>query len=58
MDGAGSKVDRVLELSSITANKNTVPGDRNAMNPNGLRLGEVCILYDAYTNHNECSKHS
>lgn len=40
MDGAGSKVDRVLELASITANKNTVPGDRNAMNPSGLRLGK------------------
>lgn len=41
MDGAGSKVDRVLELASITANKNTVPGDRNAMNPSGLRLGKL-----------------
>lgn len=41
MDGSGSKVERVLELASITANKNTVPGDKNALNPNGVRLGKT-----------------
>ncbi|XP_003387864.2 PREDICTED: serine hydroxymethyltransferase, cytosolic-like isoform X1 [Amphimedon queenslandica] len=43
MDGAGGKADRVLELASVTANKNTVPGDRNAMNPSGLRLGTPAL---------------
>ncbi|XP_053704703.1 serine hydroxymethyltransferase, mitochondrial-like isoform X1 [Synchiropus splendidus] len=37
MDGA--RAERVLELVSITANKNTCPGDRSAMTPGGLRLG-------------------
>eukprot|EP00184_Porphyridium_aerugineum_P003645 CAMPEP_0184696242 /NCGR_PEP_ID=MMETSP0313-20130426/3601_1 /TAXON_ID=2792 /ORGANISM="Porphyridium aerugineum, Strain SAG 1380-2" /LENGTH=491 /DNA_ID=CAMNT_0027154827 /DNA_START=257 /DNA_END=1732 /DNA_ORIENTATION=+ len=35
----GSRVERVLELSSIALNKNTVPGDVSAFNPGGIRLG-------------------
>lgn len=30
----------MLELSGITANKNTCPGDKSALVPGGLRLGE------------------
>ncbi len=37
MDGA--RAERVLELVSITANKNTCPGDKSALTPGGLRLG-------------------
>lgn len=37
MDGA--RAERVLELASITANKNTCPGDKSALTPGGLRLG-------------------
>jgi len=36
----GARAERVLELVSITANKNTCPGDKSAMTPGGLRLGE------------------
>lgn len=36
----GARAERVLELVSITANKNTCPGDRSALTPGGLRLGE------------------
>ena len=39
MDGA--RAERVLELSSITVNKNTCPGDKSALNPGGLRLGRL-----------------
>ncbi|KAJ1730172.1 Serine hydroxymethyltransferase, cytosolic [Coemansia biformis] len=35
----GARVERVLELAKIAANKNTVPGDRSAMVPGGLRVG-------------------
>lgn len=38
MDGA--RAERVLELASITANKNTCPGDKSALTPGGLRLGK------------------
>ncbi|KAJ1721112.1 Serine hydroxymethyltransferase, cytosolic [Coemansia erecta] len=35
----GARVERVLEMAKIAANKNTVPGDRSAMVPGGLRMG-------------------
>ncbi|GAO49529.1 serine hydroxymethyltransferase Shm2 [Saitoella complicata NRRL Y-17804] len=35
----GSRVERVLELVNISSNKNTVPGDKSALIPSGLRLG-------------------
>ena len=39
MDGA--RAERVLELVSITANKNTCPGGKSALTPGGLRLGTL-----------------
>lgn len=35
----GARVERVLELAGVASNKNTVPGDRSALKPGGLRLG-------------------
>eukprot|EP00435_Cladocopium_sp_Y103_P070309 s658_g35.t1 len=35
----GSKAEAVCEQASIVLNKNTIPGDKSAMNPNGLRVG-------------------
>lgn len=35
----GARAERVLELASISTNKNTVPGDTSALNPGGLRMG-------------------
>lgn len=32
-------MEKVLETCSITANKNTCPGDKSALKPGGLRLG-------------------
>lgn len=37
MDGA--RAERVLELAGIALNKNTVPGDKSAFNPGGIRIG-------------------
>ncbi|KAK9832119.1 hypothetical protein WJX74_010960 [Apatococcus lobatus] len=39
----GSRVERVLELAHIAANKNTVPGDKSAMVPSGLRVGTPAL---------------
>ena len=36
----GSRVERVLEMAHIAANKNTVPGDLSAMVPGGIRMGK------------------
>merc|ERR1712060_112809 len=35
----GNKSEIVCEHASIVLNKNTIPGDKSAMNPNGLRVG-------------------
>merc|ERR1719330_1810148 len=35
----GNKSEIVCEMASIVLNKNTIPGDQSAMNPNGLRVG-------------------
>lgn len=39
----GGKVEKVLEAVSIAANKNTVPGDKSAMVPGGLRVGTPAV---------------
>merc|ERR1740123_2100043 len=35
----GNKSELVCEAASIVLNKNTIPGDKSAMNPSGLRVG-------------------
>ncbi|KCV68894.1 glycine hydroxymethyltransferase [Fonticula alba] len=35
----GARAERVLELVNIASNKNTVPKDRSALVPSGLRVG-------------------
>lgn len=39
----GARVERVLELANIAANKNTVPGDVSAMTPGGMRMGAPAL---------------
>jgi glycine hydroxymethyltransferase len=35
----GARVERILELVGVASNKNTVPGDKSAIKPGGLRMG-------------------
>lgn len=35
----GSKFEKVLELISISVNKNTVAGDKSSLTPSGIRIG-------------------
>merc|ERR1711957_551561 len=35
----GNKAEITCEAASLVLNKNTIPGDKSAMNPNGLRGG-------------------
>lgn len=42
-DLTGSKVEFILESISISANKNTIPGDKSALNPHGIRIGTGAI---------------
>ncbi|EXJ80370.1 serine hydroxymethyltransferase, mitochondrial [Capronia coronata CBS 617.96] len=39
----GARVERVLELCGVAANKNTVPGDKSALKPGGLRMGSPAM---------------
>lgn len=39
----GARVERVLELVNVASNKNTVPGDKSAMRPGGLRMGSPAM---------------
>lgn len=39
----GSKVEKILEDISIACNKNTVPGDKSALNASGIRLGTPAL---------------
>eukprot|EP00128_Syssomonas_multiformis_P009631 Colp12_sorted_trinity150504_noHs@3734 len=39
----GARAEYVLEQCSITANKNTCPGDKSALVPGGLRLGTPAL---------------
>lgn len=45
----GSRVERVMELCHIAANKNTVPGDVSAMVPGGIRMGTPALTSRGFT---------
>lgn len=40
---SGSLAARLMEEVSIACNKNTVPGDKSALNPSGIRLGTPAL---------------
>ena len=39
----GSKLQKVLDAINITANKNSLAGDKSAVNPGGIRLGTPAL---------------
>ena len=39
----GARAERVLELCRIATNKNTVPGDKSALVPSGIRMGTPAL---------------
>ena len=40
---SGSKLEKLFERCSISANKNTVLGDKSAISPGGIRLGTPSV---------------
>ncbi len=40
---SGDMAARVLDLAGIVVNRNTIPGDRSALNPSGVRMGTPWI---------------
>jgi len=45
----GSKVEKIFELVSISANKNAVYGDTSALAPGGIRLGAPALTSRGFT---------
>lgn len=45
----GARVERVMELVNIAANKNTIPGDVSAMTPGGIRMGTPALTSRNFT---------
>ena len=39
----GARAQSVLDLASVTVNKNSVPGDKSAIIPGGLRIGTPAL---------------
>lgn len=39
----GAQLEKICELADISLNKNTVPGDRNAVIPGGVRIGTPAV---------------
>jgi len=39
----GARVEAVLERANVAINKNTVPGDKSALSPGGIRLGAPAL---------------
>lgn len=45
----GARVQTVLDLVSITLNKNSVPGDQSAVVPGGIRIGTPALTTRGFT---------
>ena len=45
----GARVERILELACIASNKNTVPGDKSALMPGGIRMGTPALTSRGFT---------
>lgn len=48
----GSKVEKLLDFCHITANKNSIVGDKSAVTPGGLRLGTPALTTRGFTEKN------
>ncbi|CAK9324411.1 unnamed protein product [Citrullus colocynthis] len=45
----GARVEKILDMASITLNKNSVPGDTSALVPGGIRIGSPAMTTRGFT---------
>jgi glycine hydroxymethyltransferase len=45
---SGAEAEKKLEQVGISVNKNTIPGDKSALNPNGIRIGVAAVTTKDY----------
>ncbi|XP_021830936.1 serine hydroxymethyltransferase 3, chloroplastic-like [Prunus avium] len=45
----GARVEKILDKASITLNKNSVPGDKSAVVPGGIRIGSPAMTTRGFT---------
>ncbi|XP_030527640.1 serine hydroxymethyltransferase 3, chloroplastic [Rhodamnia argentea] len=45
----GARVEKILDMASITLNKNSVPGDKSALVPGGMRIGSPAMTTRGFT---------
>lgn len=50
---SGDQAARILDLAGIVVNRNTIPGDRSAASPSGIRLGTTWITQRGF-DEQEC----
>ena len=46
---SGDQAARILDIIGVVVNRNTIPGDRNSMDPSGIRLGTPWITQRGFT---------
>ncbi|MCW5878400.1 MAG: glycine cleavage system aminomethyltransferase GcvT [Anaerolineales bacterium] len=46
---SGDMAARILDLAGIVVNRNTIPGDRSAFNPSGVRLGTSWVTQRGFS---------
>lgn len=45
----GARVELILEMVNMATNKNTVPGDKSALTPGGIRMGAPALTSRGFT---------
>ncbi|XP_038712774.1 serine hydroxymethyltransferase 3, chloroplastic-like [Tripterygium wilfordii] len=45
----GARVEKILDMASITLNKNSVPGDKSALVPGGIHIGSPAMTTREFT---------